>query len=62
MINAPFLIFLVGAALSLTVRGNLRKTIMLVTPVVGLINLITLDQSLSWSMQWLDLELVLFQG
>ncbi len=61
MINAPFLIFLIGAALSLTVRGNLRKTIMLVTPVVGLINLVTLDQSLSWSVQWLDLELVLFQ-
>ncbi len=61
MINAPFLIFLIGAGLSLSVHGNLRKIIMLATPVIGLINLVMLDQSLSWTMQWSNLQLVLFQ-
>ncbi len=61
MINAPFLIFLIGAALSLSVHGNLRKIIMLATPIIGLFNLVLLDQSLSWTVQWSNLQLVLFQ-
>ncbi len=61
MINAPFLIFLIGAVLSLSVHGTLRKIILLATPVIGLFNLLMLDQSLSWTVQWSNLQLVLFQ-
>ena len=60
---APFFIFLVGVALSMSARGSLRKLIMLATPIIGLFSLITLDQSLSWTLQWsnLELELILFR-
>ncbi len=61
MINAPFLIFLIGAAFSLSVHGNLRKIIMLATPVIGLFNLLMLDSSMSWTVQWSNLQLILFQ-
>ena len=60
MINAPFLIFFIGALIAGLTRGQLRKIILLVTPIIGLVNLLTMDQSLTWTLQWLDLDLVLF--
>lgn len=60
MINAPFIIFLIGAALALMVHGRLRKIVLLAVPIIGLINLLTLDQTTVWQIQWLNLDLVLF--
>ncbi|WP_423908423.1 Na(+)/H(+) antiporter subunit D [Candidatus Spongiihabitans sp.] len=66
MINAPFLVFFIGAAIVLALpgrserSGRLRKIVMLAVPLAGLINLLTLDQTTVWQLQWLDLDLVLF--
>jgi multicomponent Na+:H+ antiporter subunit D len=60
MINAPFLIFFFGAALALVVPDRLRKIVLLAVPLVGLANILTLDQSIVWQQQWLGLDLVIF--
>lgn len=66
MINAPFLVLFIGAAIVMALptqsqrSRQIGKIITLVTPLIGLINLLTLDQSLVWQAQWLDMDLVLF--
>ncbi len=60
MINAPFLIFFIGAALAMAVTGRPRKILLLLVPVAGLFNLLLLDHSSVWQLQWFGLDLVLF--
>ncbi|MYJ51561.1 MAG: Na(+)/H(+) antiporter subunit D [Gammaproteobacteria bacterium] len=60
MINAPFLILFAGAAISWFFPAALRKPVLLIFPVVGLLNLIALDPSQSWTVSLFDVELTLF--
>lgn len=60
MINAPFLIFLVGATVAMLSPQRYRNLVLLATPIVGMVNLLYLDQSQIWQAQWLGLPLVLF--
>ena len=62
MINAPFLIFFVGAALAMLLPGQFRKWILLAVPIVGLLNLLNMDPQSIWLVQWLELELVLLSS
>ncbi len=60
MINAPFLIFIVGAGIAMALPGRARKAVILLTPVLGLLNLLGLDHGQHWLVQWPGVELVLF--
>ncbi len=64
MIVAPFLIFFIGAAVALLLPQRMpewsRKIVLLAVPLIGLINLLTLEQTMVWQLSWLDLDLVLF--
>lgn len=61
MTIAPFLVFFIGAAVAMVVpAGQSRKMVLLAVPLIGLINLLTLDQTTVWQLQWLELDLVLF--
>ncbi len=60
MINAPFLIFFIGAFIALASPAAIRKPIILLTPIVGLINLLSLDQSQVWTGDWFGLDLIYF--
>ena len=64
MMMAPFLIFFIGAAIAMLIpqsmSGRLRKIVLLAVPLIGLINLLTLEQGTVWQLQWLGLDLVLF--
>ncbi len=60
MTNAPFLIFFIGAVIAMAVPERLRKMVLLIVPVLGLVNLLTLDQSVTWQIDVHDLTLVLF--
>lgn len=62
MINvAPFLIFLVGAALAMVARGRVRDVIAVATPVVGAINLWALDGSAPMTVMLFGHELILVE-
>jgi len=61
MINAPFLIFILGAILAMTLRGPLRKWVLLATPIIGLVNLVGMDQDQVWKLYWFGMNLVLFE-
>ena len=60
MINAPFLILFAGAAISWFLPTALRKPVLLLFPVAGLLNLIALDSSQSWTVSLSNVELTLF--
>ncbi len=59
---APFLIFFIGAAVAMLIpqRAGQRKIVLLAVPLIGLINLLTLDLSIVWQLQWLGLDVVIF--
>ena len=59
VLNAPFLIFFVGAALAMLLPLRIRRFALLITPVLGLVNLLVLDQANDLTIQWLDMTLVL---
>lgn len=60
MINAPFVIFFIGALIAMLAPDRLRKPILLLVPIVGLVNLLSLDQTEIWKISWFNLDLVLF--
>ncbi len=54
---APFLIFFVGAGLTALSRGTLRNLIMLAVPVVGALNLYSLESGVFLSLPFFDYTL-----
>jgi multicomponent Na+:H+ antiporter subunit D len=58
---APFLVFLIGAALAAVTRGHLRGAIMVATPVVGAVNLWYLDPATIDTIPMLGRELILVE-
>ena len=54
----PFVIFLVGALLVAVTRGNLRKGLLLLTPVIGGLNILGLEAGTTWEISFLDYTLV----
>ena len=61
MINAPFLIFFIGALIVLAVPGQLKKLVSLATPIVGLISLIMLGDQ-TWQISVFGLDLILYSS
>ena len=57
----PFLIFFLGAALAAVTTGKLRAGIMLAIPVVGFLNLLTLQTGVPVELFILDYKLVLLR-
>ena len=53
----PFLPLLIGALLALLLRGQLRNVIMVLTPLVGALNLAGLDYGIFWSLEFMGYEL-----
>ncbi len=62
MINAPFLILLVGAGVAMLLPDRLRRPALLAFPVLGLGNLIMMDQSVSWTVDLFGIDLILFDA
>ncbi|MCY3768986.1 MAG: Na(+)/H(+) antiporter subunit D [Gammaproteobacteria bacterium] len=60
MTNAPFLIFFAGAAIAMAVPLRWRNGVLLAVPVIGLANLLAMDPSQQWTIEWLGLQLVPF--
>ncbi len=62
MINAPFLLFFIGAAIAMAVANPWRRWILLATPIIGLANLITLgsDTTEIWTIPFFQQQLILF--
>jgi multicomponent Na+:H+ antiporter subunit D len=58
---APFLVFLIGAALAAVTRGHLRGAIMIATPIVGVVNLWYLDPATIDAIPLLGRELILVE-
>ena len=56
---APFLIFFVGGALAAVTTGRLRQAVLLVTPVLGAVNLYHLPEGTSGFLEMFDYTLVL---
>ena len=59
---APFLIFMIGAALAAVTSGHLRAVILIATPIVGGINLLFLDFSAFGTIGLLGFEMVPVAG
>ena len=53
----PFVPFFIGALLAGVTRGRLRAAILLATPVLGGIHLLSIDTGVIWQMQFLDYTL-----
>lgn len=58
MIEHPALPFLIAAVLVLAARGWLRTAVMLAAPVLGALQILSVDQNLFHELRLLDLELV----
>ncbi len=58
LLRHPFVIFLVGALLVAVTRGNLRKALLLLTPVIGGINILWLEAGTTVEFAFLDYTLV----
>lgn len=57
---APFVIFFIGAAVVMLVPQRLRNGVLLLTPLIGLGNLLTLDWWQLWHVRWFGLDWILF--
>lgn len=57
----PFVILFVGALLAAVTRGNLRKAVMLVTPVIGGLNLIGIEHGSRFEWEVMGNTLTLFR-
>ena len=60
MINAPFLLFFIGAAVAMAAPAGIRRWVMLAVPVIGLANLLAMDGEVAWTLMLYETELVLF--
>ncbi len=58
LLRHPFVFFLVGALLVAVTRGNLRKGLLLLTPIVGGINILGLEAGTTVEIAFLDYTLV----
>lgn len=60
MINPvpPAAIFIIGALFVPLIRGRLKSTLLLLIPVVGFINLISIPEGTHWVVRFLEYELV----
>ena len=58
LLRHPFVIFLVGALLVAVTRGNLRKALLLLTPVIGGINILGLEAGTTVEFAFLDYTLI----
>jgi multicomponent Na+:H+ antiporter subunit D len=54
----PFILFMAGALLVPLLRGRWKSVVLLLIPVLGLINLIRLDEGTWWVVPYLDYQLV----
>lgn len=54
----PFAPFFIAAALALLTRGNVRNVIMLLTPVLGGLHLLSVPEGIHWQLAFLGYELV----
>ncbi len=53
----PFLPLLLGAFAAIFLRGYLRSILMLAAPVLGAVNLMTLDMGILWSFEFMGYEI-----
>ncbi len=58
LLRHPFVIFLIGALLVAVTRGNLRKGLLLLTPVIGGLNILGLEAGTTVEISFLDYTLV----
>lgn len=54
---APFLVFFAGACLVAVTRGALRTVVLLLVPLIGAVNLLTMGEGAAWTVEFLGYTL-----